>query len=199
MAQSTLRDHTIRTESFWWSQPFTLHNHNTMVDNVGNLVATADHQLIPVAERWIPVVIRHPDGTPRGVHYNGRVFWMSTVCQCIDTWLDRGIITLDRHIFIGNILRTICWDNLAWDLTYHWPNVYLPMVNNEVLQAANVCGFLLQFPSDPYVFDLINDSVSLNTFDDISLSDLSQEEWEFTTFNWEEDDDIIEVWTQDPQ
>lgn len=178
----------VRTQSFWDDDFITLVNDSTLYDNNGNIMASRDYHIFPEASRYIPLIIKDDDDVPKGIHFDGRVYWISVVCDHIEHWYDVGAITLDQRNLIGDILAILCHENLAWDLNYFWPNVYMPYICRTRLQSCNLGTFLDQFPSDPYVIDLVGDSETIDTDPLTSLGDF---QFDMETFDWEHLNDVI--------
>lgn len=172
----------VRSDSFWWDEPLVFVNNNTLYDNMGHIMASADYHIFPADRRYIPLIVKDHLGVPKGIHFNGRVYWLHIVCDHIDWWYNGGVITLTQRDLIGDILRFLVHEDLAWDLSYFWPNVFMPYVSNNRLQSCNLGTFLDQFPSDPYIIDLVNDSETVETD---ALTSLASFDCDSDNFDWE--------------
>lgn len=179
----------VRSDSFWWDDALTLVNDNTLYDNMGNIVASADLSIFPAERRYIPIIVRDREGNAKGVHFDGRVYWASTIAEHLDHWHLRGIITLNQRDCLGDIVSCLLYKELAWDLAYFWPNIYMPHVSQERLQSSNLGSFLDQFPSDPYVIELIADSETVETE---AMTSLNSFTLEVEGFDWENLNEAIE-------
>jgi len=178
----------VRSDSFWWDEPLTLINNNTLYDNMGHIVASADYHIFPAGRRYIPLIIRNRDNIATGVHFDGRVYYLHEMCRHIDFWYERGVVTLAQRDMIGEILRILVHKELAWDLSYFWPNVYMPHVSQTRLQSSNLGTFLDQFPSDPYIIDLVGDSETVETD---ALTSLGTFDADMDHFDWEDLNEAI--------
>ena len=177
----------VRSDSFWWDDALTFINDITLVDNMGHIVASADYHIFPAERRCIPTVVHGRDGIATGIHLGGKVYYLNTMALHLDYWYEKCVINGRQHDWFSDIIRLLVEYNLAWDLTYFWPNTYMPHVSATQLQCANIGTFLDQFPSDPYVIAL--DSETVETFAMTSLGSISAE---LDRFDWEDLNEAID-------
>lgn len=170
--------HVVRRNSFFHFPSLRLEG-DDLLDNADNIIATRNPQgRIAPEDQWYAHIVRDPDTTPNAIVLYGRCYYISIIAQALCNWVGAGVIDLDELNVITDFVRYIVHENLCWDLNYHFPNYFYPTISRDRLQSGNLWGFLYQFPSDPYVIDLINDSETVETF---ALTDMSGDVsvWEY--------------------
>ena len=184
--------HIVRTNSFFWDDPLQDLDENTVVDNGGFVIASKQHSLFENPEdTWVPYVINNGHVLSSGVSVNGRVYWFRSMAETVQTWVELNII--ERWMACAHIqlMAMLFAGSYAWDLNYHFPCLYLPLVSVNSVQSANVMSFVTQFPSDPHVEEIIATSESVHTVNSTFSSDMSDI---LLTFAWErlDDNDVID-------
>ena len=175
--------HIVRSNSFFWDEPLQDLNEDTVVDNGGFIIASKDHGIFTNPDTtWVPYVITNGEIENSGIAVNGRVYWARSMCDCVETWVDLEVIRYDDGTVFSHLLWMLFEGGYAWDLNYHFPTLYLPLVSIEGLQSANIMSFVTQFPSDPYIEEIVGTSESVLTADlttESSLIDI------LAVFPWE--------------
>jgi len=184
--------HIVRTNSFFWDDPLQDLDENTVVDNGGFVIASKQHSLFENPEdTWVPYVINNGHVLSSGVSVNGRVYWFRSMAETVQTWVELNII--ERWMACAHIqlMAMLFAGSYAWDLNYHFPCLYLPLVSVNSVQSANVMSFVTQFPSYPHVEEIIATSESVHTVNSTFSSDMSDI---LLTFAWErlDDNDVID-------
>lgn len=184
--------HIVRTNSFFWDEPLQDLNEDTVVDNGGFVIASKVWSLFENPETtWVPLITDNGDLSSAGICLNGRVYWVRTICDCVQNWFDLDILEPYLAPVYVELIRMLVMGGYAWDLNYHFPALYLPLVGIDGLQSANIMSFVSQFPSDPHIEEIIDTSETVNTWDlttEASLGGI------LMTFSWENmnDDDVID-------
>ena len=158
--------HIVRSNSFYWDEPLQDLNEDTVVDNGGFIIASKDHGIFEnPATTWVPYVVTDDEGEPKGIAVNGRVYWARSMCDCVQTWIDLEVVRYNDCTIFLDLITMLFEGTYAWDLNYHFPTLYLPLVAIEGLQSANILSFVTQFPSDPYIEEIVATSESVLTAD----------------------------------
>lgn len=174
-------NHIVRSESFWWQDPVTMLNDYTVGDNGQFIVASVDHAMFNAETCWLPYIVEDRNGEPDGIYVQGRVYWLRQMCDMIEGWADKGLITLYQMDVLGELIKFLIHAKMGWDLNYHFPCLYVPQVSEERLQIANIKTFVTQFPSDPYSV-ILDGSESVETF---ALTSVLSFDMDMEVFDWE--------------
>ena len=135
---------------------------NHLVDNEGLIIATKDFAAIPPTRLWLPMKLRERDGTPRAVICNNRVYWLHVVCDDIGTWSEWLDDFEWRSDIFVDIMAALYDEEWAWNLDYEFPCLGCPFSHG--LECGNMEAFLMQFASDPFEPEVIDDSSTVGTF-----------------------------------
>ena len=157
-------------------------------DNRGHIIADMDMEVIPGHCRWIPYKVDPITPEDRAIIWNGRVYWMETLCTELGSWKRRGFLDdYGESVFI-DLMSYLFLDVYAWDMEYCFP-----CVKNETrgaLDTGSIISFLEQFESDEHFPESV-DSESIGTW---GLSDLTpgwEDEPVDSNFLWEFDMDTM--------
>lgn len=138
-----------------------------LLDNEAHIIAAMDMAVIPDHDRWIPYKY-DPLTQGRGIIWGGRVYWMSVICDELGSWQRRGFLDdFGESVFV-ELMQALYLDVYAWDKSYCFP-----CVANETrgaLDTGSIISFLMQFPSDPFDPEVLDDSLSVGTW---TLSDVT--------------------------
>lgn len=173
-------NHYVRTLSFLWDRPLNLVNDHVLVDNAGVIIASRDYHIFAADARYIPLVVMNGD-VPKGIHWNGRLYYIRQMCEHIEAWRDQGVISQYQMDVLGYMINMLIYKKMAWDLNFHFPCVYMPNVSRTSLQSANIVTFLDQFPSDPYLISLDSETVTtsgMTSFLSGEIADDDMYDWE---------------------
>lgn len=186
--------HIVRTNSFFWAEPLQSLNEDTVVDNGGFIIASKTWSLFEDPRTtWVPNVITRDSFESSGISVNGRVYWMRSMCECVQNWVDMHVLEPHMIPVYVQLIHMLFRGGYAWSLDYHFPTLYIPLVSVNGLQSANIMSFVTQFPSDPHIEEIIVGSES------VTATNLTSESSVFSdimvTFAWENlnDDDVIDV------
>ena len=158
-------------------------------DNIGHIFASMDMEVVPGTVRWIPYKTDSIIPDDRAIVWNGRVYWMRTLCDELGSWKRRGFFDDYMESTFIDLLSYLFLDVYAWDMEYCFP-----CVKNETsgrLDTGSIISFLEQFESDPHEPEVIDGSHSIATW---SLSDMTPgwlDEPVDSNFLWEYDMEAI--------
>ena len=154
-------------------------------DNIGHMCASKDVMVVPAETRWIPYKMDGITVEDRAIVWNGRVYWMETLCTELGSWKRRGFFDDRMESTFIDLLSYLFLDVYGWNTEYCFP-----CVKNETsgaLDTGSIISFLEQFESDPHEPEVIEGSHTIDTW---SLSDMTSgwlDEPVDTTFLWEFD------------
>jgi len=139
----------------------------TLRDNSNNIIAFEKclpvEAMIDFKDRWNPFILNNVEEGDESYKcvIGNRVFYLKTICDCIDEWHEQDIITENERNVLGDIIRAVFFNGFYFNENFFFPNVYDR--DHRVMFSGNIQGFIAQFPSDPFIIDLL-DSITVETF-----------------------------------
>jgi hypothetical protein len=171
-------NHIVRTGTDFFDGNVIHFDGNRLMDNEMNIIANIYAFEIEPTGRYNCDVINFRNGDARAIILDGQIYDLSQMGEVVDEWLNVGIITEDEYTTLAAIVNYLVWQpQLTWDLNYHFPCYYNPMMQRD-LMSANIWMFIKQFPSEEYIIDLFTGS-TVETWDETT------DGTSVITFDWE--------------